>query len=259
MKKIIYTSIISLICGCEIFNPSITYPESDSTISAVLVIIENSYIGYNKGAVSDMVMMTNMLSGVTDDIVILKDGYATRKNVKEAITRACSNELAIVFFSCHGGHERANRKDSAFEKDGYDEYVYLSESSITDNELWDIFKNSTNRIFTIFNCCRSGTMFRTSSDTDNAFVPFSSTSVSDNNPRLLSWSACGDDSFAVTSREGGEFVKSIYRSFNAFNGIGTYNQIWTAINTSRDLRKFQKPEVNVIGNYAEFEDVMMFR
>ena len=165
MRKTLMASLFALLfTGCEVFNPEIRYPESNSKISAVLVIIEDSYIGRNPGAKSDLRMMTNMVSTVTDDIVVLKDGYATRKNVKEAITRACSNDTAIIFFTCHGDQERASRSDGNFEEDGKDEYMYLSDSSITDNELWDIFKNSTNKVFTIFNCCHSGTMFRTKKD-----------------------------------------------------------------------------------------------
>lgn len=272
MKTLLKSSFLALflLAGCinpsEIFNPTVDYPESTNTTSAVIVCIEDSYAGYNTGALKDLEIMTNLCAQVTDDIVVLKNGRATRKNVKEAIARACSNELAIVYFTCHGGQERAAKEDRDFEEDGKDEFIYLSDSSISDNELWKVFKTSTNRVFTIFNCCHAGTMFRVAGTNEVSapqpppFTMKAATADSEKYPfTLLSWSACKDNAYAYTFKEGGIFTQSLRNTYNAFKGDVTYDLAWTVIGNASEARKYQVPQRHVIGDYSRFENKLMFR
>lgn len=201
-----------------------------------------------------------MLTNVTDDIVILRNGRATRKNIKNSILRACSNELAIIYFTCHGGWEKS--KDS-FETDGYDEFVYLSDTTMTDNELWECFKTSTNRVFTIFDCCNSGTMFRVGSSNEVKKTAFTASLIKAEDEKydftLLSWGACRDGYAAGATRKGGLFTTSIKNTYNAFGADVTYDTAWTILRFASDVSKYQKPDKHCLGDYSRFKNKAIFR
>ena len=183
---------------------------STNTTTAVIIAVERSYMGDLVGANQDAYKMREVLSKVTDDIVIVNGDNATKKNVIAEMKRACSNELAIIYFTAHGAQEKT-KVDKENEVDGKDEYIILPNTTIDDNEIWSIVSKSTNRVFMIFDCCTSGTMFSVSSSesnsTDKANAPlFASPKVEESKVNLLSWSACRDGYNAYGTNGGGYFT-----------------------------------------------------
>lgn len=256
MKKLLFTSLCFLFSGCifyGIISPKINYPVSNSSTAAVIVCIEDSYVGYNTGALKDLQMMSEVCSNVTDKVVILKNGRATRKNVKEAIKWACSHELAIVYFTCHGGQQKAYKDKD--ELDGKDEVIYLADQAIVDNELWECFSTSTNRVFTIFDCCNSGTMFKATSNPNyveqQEFI-LKATNQEKIKFSLLSFSACNDGYVSFASNDGGLMTKSLYNIIKTFDYDISYQQAWTILKYSSDASKKQKACQTIVGDYKDF-------
>lgn len=239
----------SMISGCKVvLNPTepIVHVNSTNTTTAVIIAVERSYLGDLVGANQDAYKMKEVLSEVTDDIVIVNGDNATKKNVIAEMERACSNELAIIYFTAHGAQEKT-RVDKENEDDGKDEYIILPNTTIDDNEIWSIVSKSTNRVFMIFDCCTSGTMFSSSPNESNTTskvsnVPlFASAKVEASKVNLLSWSACRDGSNAYGTNGGGFFTQGIY---NAMVKAGLYNEdystIWTIVKYST-VSKYSAP------------------
>lgn len=203
----------SMISGCNIiFNPTepIVHVNSTNTTTAVIIAVERSYMGDLVGANQDAYKMREVLSKVTDDIVIVNGDNATKKNVIAEMKRACSNELAIIYFTAHGAQEKT-KVDKENEVDGKDEYIILPNTTIDDNEIWSIVSKSTNRVFMIFDCCTSGTMFSVSPSESNSTAKanaplFASPKVEESKVNLLSWSACRDGYNAYGTNGGGYFT-----------------------------------------------------
>ena len=203
----------SMISGCNIIlNPTepIVHVNSTNTTTAVIIAVERSYMGDLVGANQDAYKMREVLSKVTDDIVIVNGDNATKKNVIAEMKRACSNELAIMYFTAHGAQEKT-KVDKENEADGKDEYIILPNTTIDDNEIWSIVSKSTNRVFMIFDCCTSGTLFSVSPSGSNEIAKanaplFASPKVKASKVNLLSWSACRDGSEAFGLSSGGFFT-----------------------------------------------------
>lgn len=47
-----------------------------------------------------------------------------------------------------------------FETDGRDEFICCYDTGVIDNRIWDIVCKAKGRVFFIFDCCHSETMFR---------------------------------------------------------------------------------------------------
>lgn len=261
-----FSLLISLafVSGCKILlNPTepIVHVSSTNTTTAVIIAVERSYAGDLVGANQDAYKMKEILSKVTDDIVIVNGDNATKKNVIAEMERACSNELAIIYFAAHGAQEKT-KIDKENEADGKDEYIFLPNTTIDDNEIWSIVSKSTNRVFMIFDCCTSGTMFSASPSRSNESVQvssplFASPKVEMSNVNLLSWSACKDGYQAFGTSSGGFFTQGIY---NAVIKAGLldedYSTIWTIIKCG-SVSKYSSPQKNVIGK--SFESNKVFR
>jgi hypothetical protein len=87
-------------------------------------------------ALTDRGLMTQ------DRRVLLTDGQATRQNIREAIQRigaqAGPQDVFIFFYSGHGGRTRGGSSDQR-ELDGMDEYLYVYDGQIMDDEMGTLF------------------------------------------------------------------------------------------------------------------------
>jgi uncharacterized caspase-like protein len=102
--------------------------------------------------------MSKLLQPYATNIVVLTDKAATSSNVISAFENAVNSDFSIFYFSGHGGSSSTSDK---FEIDGRDEYICCYDKGVPDNKIWDIICKSKGRVFLIFDCCHSETMFRT--------------------------------------------------------------------------------------------------
>lgn len=159
------------------------------------------------------------------------------------------SELTIFYYSGHGGSVKAPAGSD--ETDGYDEYVCLYDRGWLDDGIWNTISQTTNRVFLVFDCCHSQTMFRSPmlSSVRPALCGAKSGQV-----RMLCWSGCPDDTYSYGSDDGGELTNAILRHFDAGK---TYEQIWDAVKADPTLKRFQDSQKTVIG--IDFQSEKIFR
>jgi hypothetical protein len=87
-------------------------------------------------ALTDRGLMTQ------DRRVLLTDAQATRQNIREAIQRigaqAGPQDVFVFFYSGHGGRTRGGSSDQR-ELDGMDEYLYVYDGQLMDDEMGTLF------------------------------------------------------------------------------------------------------------------------
>lgn len=240
MKKLIPFVILAL-TGCQaLFPPKPPmYPETEPVnkdIAAVIVSVEQSYLGENPGAYNDAWMMYDMCTNVTDDVTVIMNDKSSKKRVKEALAKAVEKPLAIFYFSGHGNREYT-WKDKT-EVDHYNDYMVLANSALVDDEVWEIISKSKGRVFLMFNCCRAETMYRDVAEPFN----FSAKQVKPEEATfgMMSWGASKEDKSALTSLSGGAFTKAIYNTYYALDPADrTYENIWNIIRYSSDMVRKQ--------------------
>ena len=159
--------------------PALSIPErsAKSNKRAVLLGI-NDYLGVNydlSAPVHDVDAMRNLLSthgGFREsDILVLKNGHVTRKNIYGAIRKffaSVSPQGTIIFYySGHGiqldqdrdlNEKRHSQEDNGNERDAMDEALFLADGSyIIDHELRELLTcNEAKRATVIVDACFSG-------------------------------------------------------------------------------------------------------
>lgn len=220
------------------------------TTSIVIVGMKNSAkFGKCVGADVDATTMTGILSSYGKPLV-LRDSQARKAAVISALSEAVKSDLCIFTYSGHGGSEKF--ADTAFdssEKDGKDEYLCLYDTYLKDTEIWSIISKAKGRVFMIFDCCHSATMFRSASGSGESVKsePFTMQMLDEvvlpqgSNVNLLVWSGCPDDGYSYGDASGGILTNAIKR---AFGKNRTYDDVW---NRTRNLAQDQNPQRTQIG------------
>lgn len=217
--------------GCITTPPQLAV-KSPST-SVLVIGVENGYAGKCDGALVDAYGMKSLLSKYTSDLTFLVDDKATRQAVRAAIGKIITNELAIIYYSGHGGSKTST---DPFEVDGKDEYLCLYDQPLLDNDIWDLISGSTNRVMLMFDCCHSQTMFKT------PIVPslnLKALSVAASMPptfQMLCWSGCLDSQYSYGSSNGGFFTNLLIRKYNPSK---TYKQMIDEIIADENVKKHQ--------------------
>ena len=261
MKSIFFGFLCSLfLTGCITDDKQTTTSESISnmlatikkspTTSAVIIGVENSRVfGNCPGSATDSKNAATIISAYTDNIVVLNDKNATIKNVSNALSNAVTNELCIIYYSGHGGSHAYNDEYTELEDDKTDEYLCLYDGSFRDDFIWSIISKSKGRVFLIFDCCHSATMFRVPG------ITFSSLRYGQVYPRgiegtvmkMLCWSGCPDDTYSYGSDTGGKFSNCIWKYFNPKD---TYDELWKKLSNDNILKRY---EVIQTTNINEFD------
>lgn len=136
---------------------------------SLIVGMETSKWGACAGSNKDSNTMLDLIKQYVDGshIVKLNNGQATtiavRKALKEQIAKVPEDGLFIFTYSGHGG-QTSKKANASNETDGKDEFLCLYDGYILDDELWEIFNTCQGRVFVIFDCCHSSTMFRLPSE-----------------------------------------------------------------------------------------------
>lgn len=235
-----------VICGCADIGVEVADSVQRGTnVSAVIVgLSQSQYAGECPGADYDARRMRSLLSAYAGRVIYLENAAATHKAVSEAFREAVKSELCIIYYSGHGGSSRFVDTGSE-EVDGKDEYLCLYDRYMRDNEIWSIVSQSKGRVFLMFDCCHSKTMFRSPAITFSCALPFSATSHESGDVNLMVWSGCPDDTYSYGSESGGEFTNALLRHFAPTK---TYDCLWNEIESDTALRKFEAVQRTIIGS-----------
>lgn len=183
---------------------------------------------------------------------LLQSEEATKKAVtsalKDAIEKTTADGLFIFYYSGHGGREMLNNTSTAEPQgaDKQDEYLCLYDTYLLDDEIWSLITQCKGRVFLIFDCCHSQTMFRSiKSDfvldkglgiplEDSQEMVKSSVFVLSNRAipledtpfNMLCWSGCQEAEYSYGSSKGGVMTNSLLKRWK--KGI-TYTELWSFI------------------------------
>lgn len=246
MKKIF---LLSLMCCCGCFltsndkiNTIVNVSKSDKISALVVGVSKSPIYGYCMGADYDTYNMKNFLSNFTTNITVLANEDANIKNFSAGLNRVIKNDLAIIYYSGHGGSHTFNDNYSNYEVDGVDEFLCLYDGGYRDDSIWNIIKKSKGRVFLIFDCCHSETMFRWQ---NNTFFGASSTTP-EIQPNLLCWSGCEDSGESFGDRMGGKFTNLL---LSKFNKEYSYEELWNLLKNDKNLKKHQNIKETKLGNF----------
>lgn len=231
---------------------------------ALVVGMETSKWGACPGADKDSNTMNAMISQYVDSshIVRLNNKQATvgafKKALTEQIGKVPEDGLLILTYSGHGGqyNKSSTAKD---ETDGRDEFLCLYDGALIDNDLWEMFGWCKGRVFVVFDCCHSGTMYRLPTEQEEGVEeedrlplekPFFGRfeNMRDISRRMLVVSGCGEETVSWgDSKNGGCLTSSMKR---AFNKCLNYREWWNKFKTDSALKKVkQVPICTKIGAF----------
>lgn len=227
--------------------------ESSKDTACVVVGMQNSAkFGACPGAKYDSDRMKKLL-GKYGSTVLLQDKAATASSVASALAQACRKDLAIFFYSGHGGRVR---NPKAQDGSGYSEHLCCNNGALYDYTIWSIVSQAKGRVVMIFDCCHSATMHRSVGDADDRNYGFEfkllsymapgpqspDPSASSKGPSFLVWSGCPADSYSYGDEKGGVLTNGI---LDAYKKDRTYDEVWRR---AEFLAHDQHPVRTVIGD-----------
>ena len=203
-------------------------------VSVVVIGMENSkFAGSCPGAHVDATKMANEFRSRYSDVVVLEDKNATKASVAKALSDATNADLTILFYSGHGGSEKFLNPGPE-EIDGNDEFLCLYDTYMRDNEIWDFVTKCKGRVWLIFDCCHSETMFRSvgfkMKMVENMVIPLS------DEINMLCWSGCADDTFSYGDSSGGMFTEAFFRNLDE---TLTYDKFWSLLTKDNKLKSYE--------------------
>ena len=220
---------------------------------AVIVGMEQSKWGGCSGANKDSNTMLGLVSQYVnaDHTVKLNDKQGTcsavRKALEDQIAKVPEDGLFIFTYSGHGG-QYAKSGSAKDETDGRDEFLCLYDGALIDNDLWTLFNQCKGRVFVVFDCCHSGTMFRLPGEQEEGveeedrlplekpfFAKFENVRTA---IRMLVVSGCGEETISWgDSANGGVLTSSMKR---AFNKCLTYREWWNKFKADPSFKKVKQ-------------------
>lgn len=241
MKKLLVAAMLMvLVSGCINGIDQIITGEKTSV---VVVGVENGFAGKCPGSLKDADDMGRLLKKYSSDVQVFKDARATSAAVYAAMSKAVKADLAVIYFSGHGGSQRSLNYDEA---DGADEYICCFDQEILDDDIWKLVLSAKGRVFFIFDCCHSETMFRTPGVTMRRAAARLAAPRSSGHVSMLCWSGCPDDSYSYGSDYGGDFTSAILKHVQSGK---SYDDVWKKVSTDAALARQQKVCATKIGNF----------
>lgn len=257
MKTTIKFGILIAICvssmfvGCKSLCCNKTVTDKTVKTYSIVIGMENSKaFGACPGCRLDSNRMRNLLLSYSNNgMSFLQDSQATVNNVIDAFDKAIESdsELIIFYYSGHGGQQKF--VNTTNEVDGEDEFLCLYDSYLLDDIIWEKLILRSKRIFLIFDCCHSETMFRSPTISfgeqilEHSKIMQAGENVEDS-INMLVWSGCPDDTYSYGSSQGGLLTNAILKNYGKDK---TYSEIWkTVIKTPNLLR--QNPQRTQYGS-----------
>ena len=179
---------------------------------------------------------------------LLINEKATKTKVISEMLKVCNSDLAIIMYAGHGGQERA--KHTADEPDGKNELIYLYDSPMFDDEIWNIVSGAKGRVLTVFDCCHSETMYR-----GYAGKIFDFNQVRGEGPDLMCWSACADNQVGYATSVGGFMTSCIVRNIGPWS---TYDKVWDKVLNDKNLAKHELVKRTILQPDSKFKNERMF-
>ena len=113
------------------------------------------------GAVLDAMRMSDLLEKwASAGCTTLLSQNATKQAAVDAMLEAVGHRLAIVFYSGHGGRDSKDAQNAFGETDRRNEYLCFYDRLMADDEVWSVVGQAKGRVLLVFDCCHSGTMYR---------------------------------------------------------------------------------------------------
>lgn len=183
-------------------------------------------------------------------VKLLQETEATRESVTEALKDALQGEFCIFYYSGHGGQMRDSKGEN-----GISEFLCLDDGPLNDYKIWEMLQEAKGRVFMIFDCCHSATMFRAAEDGTNDAVElkeFKNVGFrfdmlrdawmrAENLTNLLVWSGCPANDYSYGDASGGVLTNGIRRNYRS--GI-SYDSLWKK---AENFAKSQNPVRTRIG------------
>ena len=241
--------------SCSTINTHM-FEQADKKSTGVLCIgMENSRYGSCPGAQVDATRMHNLLKKYSDHTTLLLSQQATKAVVVQKMVEVCQKDLAIIFYSGHGGDQKqsSSTKLNYPEASGKDQFLCLYDGPMLDDEIWNVICGAKGRVVLIFDCCHSGTMFRSP-------INFSGKKVDEGlfgagkEPKMFCISGCPDNSFSYGGADGGLLTNAILGSFRKEK---TYNDLCNALRRNYTLNQSEQVQFHEIGE--SFKDFLIFR
>lgn len=168
------------------------------------------------------------------------------KAINDAVKATTEDGLFIFYYSGHGGQEYlgSSKTTEPSGADAEDEYLCLYDTYLLDDEVWEMISKCKGRVFLIFDCCHSQTMFRSVGpevsiarglgvplenkmvksrgfDLKPRAIPLEKDSI-----RMLCWSGCLEKEYSYGSTKGGVMTNSMLSRWA--KGM-TYVNLWKYI------------------------------
>ena len=187
----------------------------------------SSVAGPCPGADLDARNIYNIVKDLSTESTLLLNETATRTAVLDKMSNIVDGtDLTFMFFAGHGGSQRM-KLHAPEEIDGNDEMIFTYDGKIIDDEIWNIISKSNHRVFLMFDCCHSETMFRVAPPRSMFALP------QHDQIDMLCWSGCADNKVSYGDSSGGEFTKAFLHYYSpAFK----YSDIWTLLENDSVLK-----------------------
>lgn len=221
--------ICAILCGCG---------KSGSTGIVIVGMEQSAKFGKCEGCSHDAATMNRILSKYGKPTV-LQNQQATKAAVVDALQKASQKDLMIFFYSGHGGSDRIG--DVSGEPDRRNEYLCLYNTYMLDNEIWEIVKRAKGRVFLIFDCCHSETMFRSPGIDLSGMAEEMEMARSGDKVNMLCWSGCPDDNYSYGGTMGGVLTNAIRDSYGKWK---SYDKVWAG---AKLKARSQNPRKTQIG------------
>lgn len=242
--------------SCSTFNMHV-FDQADKKDTAVLCIgMERGKYGNCPGAQVDATRMRDLLKKYSDNPVLLISQQATKRVVVQAMQAACQKDLAIIFYSGHGGDQRQTNatKQNFVEPSGKDQFLCLYDAPMLDDEIWNIVCGAKGRVVLIFDCCHSGTMYRAPVTFESSLKEFPETFGAEKMPNLLCISGCPDNAYSYGGPEGGLLTNALLERYKEDR---TYERVWELLHKDKDLNSQEIVQFAEFGK--SFKDYLIFR
>ena len=251
-------AFLMLVCGCRHSTISNIGQKDTNTIpdlppvSVVIFGMERSKAGNCPGSELDARRFQQLMNklGYGGSTKMFLNEAGTIYNFQTEVEKAVMSDLAIIYYSGHGGSDESHRFGTGEnEDDGIDEFLCLYDGYYLDDDIWNIVSKSKGRVLMIFDCCHSKTMFRSPPMGEFAELMYARADGQKEQFSLLCWSGCPDNTYSYGSNEGGFFTSTMLKYWRP--GM-TYNQLWRLVSVDANLSKAQICQQTQAGGEWDF-------
>lgn len=217
---------------------------------ALLVGVENSlFVGPSPGSMLDVKTFAAICQTKRIKTTKLINSAATVAAVRSNLIEICNNnDLAIFYYSGHGGQTAAFDPYNQHEGDGKDEFLCLYDKALLDDDIWQIISNARGRVVCIFDACHSETMYRAPMFTDKVIfgAPMYTNFVDAVNVGgIFVLSGSPEDAYSYGSAVGGRLTNAIKRHYNK----RSYLRLFDKLEKDKQLRSLQQPMCTIINGF----------